>query len=443
MRVCFLLHQGNMYSGGQGVYLSNLTRELAAIGHEVHVIVGPPWPDTAPDVAIHRVKTFSVYRLLETGRPWFYGRDPLEFFQPLNFYELATSRMGMFSVMFAFSFRAYQAFRELSACLHFDLVHDVQVLGYGTLLIRALGLPVVANIHHPLAIDRRNAVLQARTVREKMRRIAFYPFWMQELTARRLDRIITGSLNSAASVGQAFRLPPERIAVVHDGVDAEAYRPLEGVEKKPGGLLYVGNSEDRNKGARYLLEALHLLKGKLDIRLTLVDRPREALELAPRLVAELSLKDRVTFSGRVSREELVRLYNRSELVVSPSLYEGFGLPAAEAMACGVPVVATTAGALPEVVEDGVTGLLVPPADAAALADAIAHLMSDATLRRRMGEAGRTRIGEHFTWRQTALRTAALYEEVLGLPAAGRQESQSSAGGSTGVVTRARPIQKAT
>src|SRR3990172_5194013 len=223
MRICFLLHQGNMYSGGQGVYLSNVTRELAALGHEVHVIVGPPWPDTAPGIIVHRVKTYSVYRLLETGRFWFYGRDPLESFEPLNFYELATSRMGMFSVMCAFSFRAFQAFRELAARLRFDLVHDVQVLGYGTLLIRASGVPVVANIHHPLAIDRRNSVLQARTVREKVRRIAFYPFWMQELVARRMDRIITGSLNSAASVGEAFRLPPEKIAAIHDGVDTATY----------------------------------------------------------------------------------------------------------------------------------------------------------------------------------------------------------------------------
>jgi glycosyltransferase involved in cell wall biosynthesis len=418
MRVCFLLHQGNMYSGGQGVYLSNVTREMAALGHEVHVIVGPPWPDTAAGVIVHRVKTFSVYRLLETGRFWFYGRDPLEFFQPLNFCELATSRMGMFSVMFAFSFRAYQALRELAVRHRFDLVHDVQVLGYGTLLIRALGLPVVANIHHPLAIDRRNAVVQARTLKEKVRRVAFYPFWMQELVARRMDRIITGSLNSAASVGEAFRLPPEKIAAIHDGVDIETYGPQEGVEKEPGSLLYVGNSEDRNKGARYLLEALHLLKSGRgpagpDLHLTLVDRPSEALELAPRLVAEFGLEDRVTFSGRVTREELVRLYNRSELVVSPSLYEGFGLPAAEAMACGVPVVATTAGAFPEVIDDGVTGLLVPPADPAALAEAIARLMADAALRRRMGDAGRTRIEEHFTWRQTAVKTAALYAEVLG------------------------------
>ena len=404
-----------MYSGGQGVYLSNVTRELVALGVDVHVIVGPPWPDITPGVTVHRVKTFSVYRLLETRRAWFYGRHPLEFFHPLNFYELATSRTGMFSVMFAFSFRAYAAFRELARRLPFDLVHDVQSLGYGDLLLKAQGVPVVANIHHPLAIDRLNAVLQARTVGEKVRRIVFYPFWMQELVAPRLDRIITGSANSARSVCETFRLPPHKVVAIHDGVDAETFRPLPDVPKRPASLLYVGNSEDRNKGARYLLEALHLIGDKVDFHLTFVDRPREALDLAPRFVEEFGLGDRVTFTGRLPLPELVRMYSSSEIVVSPSLYEGFGLPAAEAMACGVPVVATTAGALPEVVLDGVTGRLVPPADARSLADAIGELLADGALRQRMGEAGRARVGERFTWRQTALETLGLYEEVCRAP----------------------------
>ncbi len=402
-----------MYSGGQGVYLSNVTRELADLGVEVHVIVGPPYPDTADGVVVHKLPSYSVYRLLETGHFFFYGRRPSDFFRPLNFYELATSRFGMFSVMAAFSMRAYERFRELAASGRFDIVHDVQVLGYGSLLVRAMGLPVVANIHHPLAIDRRNSVIQARSVREKVRRVVFYPFFMQELVARRLDRIITGSGNSALSVAEAFRLPGRQVAVIHDGVDTETFRPSGRVRKEPNSILWVGNSEDRNKGARYLLEALHLLKDEVDFRLTFIDRPREELELVPRLVEEWELGERVTFLGRVPLKELVRRYQRSELVVSPSLYEGFGLPAAEAMACGLPVVATSAGAFPEVIENGVTGRLVPPADAHALAGAIRELMADPALRQRMGEAGRARVEEQFTWRQTALRTLALYEEVSG------------------------------
>jgi glycosyltransferase involved in cell wall biosynthesis len=410
MRICFLLHQGNVYSGGQGVYTYHVTREMARLGNEVHLIMGPPYMDVAEGVRVHKVKTFSVIRLLETGRFWFYGREPLEFFHPLNLYELATSRAGMFSVMAAFSFRAYQRYRELAREQPFDIVHDDQGLGYGSLLVRASGVPVVANIHHPLSIDRRNAVMEAPTLRQKVRRILFYPFFMQEVVARRLDRIITGSQNSAESVGRAFRLPPGHISVIHDGVDTDTFRPREDVAKGPNSILFVGNSDDRNKGARYLLEALHLLRDKPDLHLTVVDRP--IAQMVPQMVERLGLHGRVTLTGRVSREDLVRLYCSSQLLVSPSLYEGFGLPAAEAMACGLPVIATTAGAFPEIIEDGVSGVLVPPGDTAALADAVRRLMADAQLREELGRAARKRITETFSWRETAVRTLALYQEVI-------------------------------
>ena len=408
MKVCFLLHQGSMYSGGQGIYLHHITREMAALGNEVHVIGGPPYPELAEGVQLHRLQNYSIYRLLETGRIFFYGRNPLTFFHPLNFYELTTSRFGMFSVMAAFSFRAYQKLRELSATHRFDMIHDVQGLGYGLLLIKAAGLPVVANIHHPLQVDRANSIRQARTLHDKIRWTKFYPFFMQEIVARKVDRIITGSHNSAASVAREFRLPPERIAVIYDGVDTDTFRPLE-APKQPNSLLYVGNSDDRNKGARYLLEAFALLNRRRDLHLTVVDRPNA--DLVPKLSEELGIADRVTLTGRVSQEELVRLYNGTQLFVSPSLYEGFGLPAAEAMACGTPVVATTAGAYPEVIEDGVSGLLVPPRDAPALADAIERVLDDASLRHRLGQGGRERIMTYFSWRETAARTLALYQEV--------------------------------
>lgn len=408
MKVCFLLHQGSMYSGGQGIYLHHVTRELAALGNEVHVIAGPPYPDVVDGVTLYKVRNYSIYRLLETARLFFYGREPLSFFTPLNFYEMATSRAGMFSVMAAFSIRAYDKLVELSDKHHFDMIHDVQGLGYGVLLIKANGLPVVANVHHPLQVDRANSVRQARDLGGKFQWLRFYPFWMQEIVARRLDRIITGSENSAKSVAKEFHLPREQISVIYDGVDTDTFRPNE-ASRERGLVLYVGNSDDRNKGARYLVEAMALLKNNDGLHLTVVDRP--TAWTVPNRARELGIADRVTLTGRLPRDELVRLYNSCEVFVSPSLYEGFGLPAAEAMACGAPVVATTAGAFPEVIEDGVSGLLVPPRSAEALADAIERLRGDSYLRYKLGREARRRINEHFSWRETAVRTLELYQDV--------------------------------
>jgi len=271
-------------------------------------------------------------------------------------------------------------------------------------------MPVVANIHHPLSIDRMNQVRQAGTDGLKLRMIMFYPFFMQEIVARRVDRIITGSDSSRESVRRAFSLHERQITTIHDGVDTQVFRPLE-LQRRPGGLLYVGNSNDRNKGARYLLEAADILRKRgCAFHLTFVDR--KDAEVATRLVRELALEDRVTFTGRLSDEELLRAYNEAQVMVSPSLYEGFGLPAAEAMACGTPVVATTAGAFPETVAGGETGVLVPPADAVALADAIEALLAEPQRRVAMGGAAARRIEERFSWRVCAARTADLYEEVL-------------------------------
>lgn len=407
MRICFLLHQGNMYSGGQGVYLAALTHEYVRRGHEVHAIVGPPYPELDPGVIQHRLPGYSVFHHFDTGDD-FWRRPLLSFFAPVNFYELATSRAGMFSVMAAFSLRAFDVVARLHRACPFDVVHDNQSLGYGDLLIRLLGVPVVANIHHPLSIDRRNAVAQARTIREKVGRVLFYPFHMQQVVAHGVDGIVTGSMASAAAVTKAFRLPDGKVTAIPDGVDTATFRPL-GLERQPGRVLFVGNSDDRNKGARYLVDALARLDD-IDWHLVVVDR-RDATVVRQRATA-LGIAERVTLTGRLSREDLAREYNRAAVFVSPSLYEGFGLPAAEAQACGAPVVATRAGALPEVVVDGVTGLLVPPADAASLAGAMRAVLSDGSLAARLGGAAAERAARELTWARTADLTLALYEQLI-------------------------------
>jgi glycosyltransferase involved in cell wall biosynthesis len=234
---------------------------------------------------------------------------------------------------------------------------------------------------------------------------------MQEVVARRIDRIIVVSETSRADVQEAFRLPPEKVRMVYNGIDTDTFRPL-GMARLPDKLLYVGNSEDRNKGARYFLAALDLLKDEMDFRVTFVDNEKWLLKLAPRLVDEYGLNSRIDFTGRIPTDELVRHYNEAKLLVTSSLYEGFGLPLAEAMSCETAVIATDIGPYREIVEHGKSGWLVPPRDPRALAGAIRMMWNDAALRGRLGEEGRRRILEKFNWRKAAEETLAVYEEVL-------------------------------
>ncbi len=423
-----------MYSGGQGVYLSALCHEYLALGHEVHVVVGPPYPELDDGVIQHRVDDYSIFHLLDEGEA-FWRRPPTSYFEPVNFYELATSRAGMFSVMSAFSLRAFGVVARLHADKPFDIVHDNQSLGYGDLLIRMLGVPVVANIHHPLSIDRGNAVAQAQGLRDKVGRVLFYPFHMQHVVAHGVDRIVTGSEASGISVRKAFRLSEAKVAPIHDGVDTSIFRPT-GDEREPNRVLFVGNSDDRNKGVRYLVEALASLKG-VDWRLVIVDR--DGARVARERARALGVEDRLTLTGRLSREELVREYNRCAVFVSPSLYEGFGLPAAEAQACGAPVVATRAGALREVVVDGVTGLLVPPGNAVELGKAIAAVLRDPVLADELGRMAADRIAQEMTWRRTAERTLALYGSVIEEGKRPGRVTGARVPWARGVRTRRRPL----
>lgn len=411
MRIAFIMYQGGMYSGGQGIYTYYLTRELARLGHEVHVIAGPPFPQTDDGVVCHNLYTHSYWSYFHYKRHFVFHRHPLSHFDPVNFYELVSTRIALSSLLLTFSMRAYLEVKRLSQERPFDVIHDNQTLSYPILLMKTLGCPVVATLHHPLSVDLRNSIMQSRTLYERARRLLWFPWVMQEFTARRVDHIITVSEATTNAVERMFHVPRRLMTRIHNGIDTDTFRPLPDVTEAPNTILFNTNSEDRNKGARYLFEALAILKNEIPFNLVLIDNDKKSLKLAPELVRKYGLNTHVTFVGRVSTEELVQFYNRATILVSPSLYEGFGLPAAEAMSCERAVIATTAPAFPEVIEHGRTGWLVPPADSAALAEAIRMLLENPALRNRLGKAARQSIMERFNWRKNALEVVEVYKKV--------------------------------
>jgi len=408
LRIAYLCYRGKPHVGGQGVYTRHLTKALADLGHHVEVLGGQPYPELDERVPLVKLPSLDIYNDHYPLRmPWV-G----ELRRWTDWVEVATFMAGSFPEPLAFSLRAWSYLRSRPG--EFDIAHDNQCLGYGLQLIERDGLPVLGTIHHPISVDRRLELAHSRTRYERISKARWYGFVkMQARVARRLERVVTVSENSFKDIVADFGVDPSRMHIVPVGVDTELFRPRPGVAVVPGRLITTTSSDVALKGLKYLLEALAKLRiERPDAHLVIIGKRREG-GLSAATIDQLGLGDAVTFVSDVSEDRIIELYSQSELAVVPSLYEGFSLPAIEAQACGVPLVATTGGALPEVVgHHGETALLVPPGDAEALAAALRDHLGRPQLRDTVGAAGRRRVVENWSWPIMAARTVEHYRACL-------------------------------
>jgi len=412
LRIAFVAYRGNMTSGGQGIYLWYLAREMARMGHEVHVLVGPPYPDDMPWATVETFpnQQFWAKWVLEQYDEIVPKDDPTQVLSPLNFYELAASRIGFLPEPFAFSVRAFRRVADLvRAGQRFDLVHDVQCLGYGLLGLKAMGVPVVSTVHHPLTVDRRASFVRDETFKDAVGTMKFYPIGMQAFVARRLDTVFTSSEVSGRQIVQDFGVRPDRLRNVRNGLDVDHFSPDPKVAKSESSLLCVGRSTDPNKGIRTLIHALSKLPHHVTLTLVDDDSPDNQVRDWAR---EVGVLERLRLTGRVESDDLVRLYREAAVVVVPSRYEGFGLPAVEAMACGTPVIATRAGALTEVMQLTEGGLLAERDDPDSIATGVRTLLESPETRAMMAKRGRERVVESLSWPRVAAVTEEVYQDVV-------------------------------
>ena len=312
-----------------------------------------------------------------------------------------------FSEPLAFGMRAHQFLRARAA--DFDIVHDNQSLSYGLWSISQY-LPTTATIHHPISIDRTIAINAARSATKKVMEWRWYSFvGMQKKIAGTLSKIVTVSQNSRRNTSREFKIPSSRFRVVPNGIDLHRFHLLPGIDRETNRIMVTNSADEPLKGLAYLLKAVARVSRKREVRLIVIGTPKKNGDTV-KLVRKLGIGHLVTFTGRVDHTEFVRQYARAGMAVVPSLYEGFGLPAGEAMACGVPVISTSAGALPEVV--GNDGIIVPPADHRALAVAIETLLQNPERATELGRCGHQRVNTLFTWQRAAEKTLDVYKEVI-------------------------------
>ncbi|MEE8311223.1 MAG: glycosyltransferase family 4 protein [Candidatus Binatia bacterium] len=410
LNICLLSYRGHPQSGGQGVYIRLLTRELVEMGHRVEVWSGQPYPELFDGVELVKVPGLDLWNEDDLLRlPSF-----AELRDPLNMREWVRTRLGEFAEPRAFCQRVARSFRQANGNQNFDIIHDNQSLGLGLLEMQE-HVPVVATIHHPITVDRRVAL------RAEWRPTKLYGLWrwyhflpMQLKVARKLDRILTISEASTDDIAREFNLDRRRMRNVGNGINLDVFKPLEGFTRNPNRLITTLSHDVPLKGFSYLLDALaELRRTRPEIELLVIggNIPRERTVAK---IEKLGLQQCVRFRGRVPAEQIAREYAEAMVAVVPSIYEGFGFPAGEAMACEVPLVSTSGGALPEVVgTDGSAATLIEPRSPEALVRAIGELL-DATPERRaeMGRVGRRRVLEKFTWRRAAERTVECYREVI-------------------------------
>ncbi|MEU5291167.1 glycosyltransferase family 4 protein [Streptomyces umbrinus] len=411
LRIALLTYKGNPFCGGQGVYVRHLSRELARLGHQVEVIGSQPYPvldegEGLDGLSLTELPSLDLYRHPDPFRTP--KRD--EYRDWVDALEVGTMWTGGFPEPLTFSLRARRHLRARRG--DFDVVHDNQTLGYG--LLGDVGAPLVTTIHHPITVDRQLELDAAEGRRRRMSVRRWYAFTrMQKRVARRLPSVLTVSGTSRQEIVDHLGVRDDRIHVVHIGADTDLFSPDPSVPQVPGRIVTTSSADVPLKGLVFLVEALAKVRTEHPAAHLVVVGKRAEDGPVAQLIERYGLEGSVEFVKGISDAELVDLVRSAEVACVPSLYEGFSLPAAEAMATGTPLVATTGGAIPEVTgPDGETCLAVRPGDAGALAAGLSRLLGDPRLRERLGSAGRSRVLERFTWAKAAEGTVARYREAI-------------------------------
>ena len=403
MRIALLGYRSAPFSGGQGVYLRYLSQALTSLGHQVTVISGPPYPQLVEGVRLVKLPSLDLYARESMAVTLSELRDPL------GLREWLSKLTGGFAEPWTFGERARDWVLEHAD--DFDVVHDNQTLADGILDIQRSGIPVVTTIHHPITRDRRVALAGETRWWWRLLIRRWHRFLsMQARVAAELDHIVTVSQLSATDIGTDFGVMPDVISVVPNGVDTGLFKPLPEVSRRPRQIIATASADAPLKGLPVLLHAFkRLVDADPSSELVLIARPKPGGETEA-LIERLGLRDRIRFVADASHEQINQLYAESAVAVVPSLYEGFGLPAVEAMAAGVPLVSTDGGALAEVVGDG--GLQVPAGDSPALADAIDRVLSDPQLAHALAQRGLERARRQFCWSVCAGQMVDLYRASI-------------------------------
>ncbi len=393
MKVGLLSYRSHPYSGGQGIYIKHLSRALNSLGHDVSVLSGPPYPELDDNVELIKIPSLGLF---ESG-------ERLEAFRlsflwnPIDFYEWITVMTGGFPEPYTYGKRVFKKLKDSN--FKFDVLLDNQSLSDSLLEIQE-NHPLAVTIHHPITKDHRLEMESATNWKEKLSSSRWHNFLpMQKRVAPQLNHIICVSQPSKEDVISEFNVDENKITVIPNGIDIDTFKPSLVAKTLGFRIVTTASADIPLKGLRHLILALPRVMDEFPLTsLVVIGKSPEKSNL-DKLIDDLDLQDKITFKSGISELEIVKIYHDSDIAVIPSLYEGFGFGAGEAMACGVPLISTDSGGLKQVIGDA--ALKISPGSVKEIEDGIFKLFNEEETRKELSIKGRKRMEELFDWKIAA------------------------------------------
>jgi glycosyltransferase involved in cell wall biosynthesis len=405
LRIALLGYRSHPHVGGQGIYLKYLSRSLTALGHQVDVISGPPYPELDSAVRLIKIPSLDLYAHPHPTRALRWRH----LFSWADFYEWWSKLTGAFGEPYCFGRRLKIYFKNNPP--HYDIIHDNQSLCSSLIDLQHHYQNLVVTIHHPITRDRELALQAAVDDKHRWLVKRWYSFVDQQIkVAQKLQNIVTVSQQSKQDIVDAFSVSPDAVSVIPCGVDPSEFSPQPQIKRELHRLITTASSDQPLKGLSILLQAYAALLPQFpNLQLIVIGKLKEKGDTQKELV-QLGLQDKVIFISGISTEELINEYAKATLAIVPSLYEGFGLPAAEALACGVPLICSDGGALPEVVGDAAA--LVRAGDVNQLTNKISELLADENAREILSRKGREHSLQQLSWDRVAEKMVSYYQKIL-------------------------------
>ena len=404
MKVGLLSYRSHPYSGGQGIYIKHLSRALNSLGHDVSVLSGPPYPELDDNVELIKIPSLGLF---ESG-------ERLEAFRlsflwnPIDFYEWITVMTGGFPEPYTYGKRVIKKLKDSN--FKFDVLLDNQSLSDSLLEIQE-NHPLAVTIHHPITKDHRLEIESATNWKEKLSSSRWHNFLpMQKRVAPQLNHIICVSQPSKEDVISEFNVDANKITVIPNGIDIDTFKPSLVAKTLGFRIVTTASADIPLKGLRHLILALPRVMDEFPFTsLVVIGKSPEKSNL-DKLIDDLDLQDKITFKSGISELEIVKIYHDSDIAVIPSLYEGFGFGAGEAMACGVPLISTDSGGLKQVIGDA--ALKISPGSVKEIEDGIFKLFNEEETRKELSIKGRKRMEELFDWKIAASNYIDVFKTLI-------------------------------